>query len=33
MHYGVTTPNWGDDGDPRLLAELACEAEAVGWEG
>lgn len=33
MHYGVTTPNWGDYGDPRLLAELACEAEAAGWEG
>jgi alkanesulfonate monooxygenase SsuD/methylene tetrahydromethanopterin reductase-like flavin-dependent oxidoreductase (luciferase family) len=33
MHYGVTTPNWGDYGDPRLLAELAHEAEVAGWEG
>jgi len=33
MHYGFITPNWGDYGDPRLLAELACEAEAAGWEG
>jgi alkanesulfonate monooxygenase SsuD/methylene tetrahydromethanopterin reductase-like flavin-dependent oxidoreductase (luciferase family) len=33
MHYGFVTPNWGDYGDPRLLAELACEAEATGWEG
>jgi alkanesulfonate monooxygenase SsuD/methylene tetrahydromethanopterin reductase-like flavin-dependent oxidoreductase (luciferase family) len=33
MHYGFVTANWGDYGDPRLLAELACEAEAAGWEG
>lgn len=33
MHYGFITPNWGDYGDPRLLAELAHEAEAAGWEG
>jgi alkanesulfonate monooxygenase SsuD/methylene tetrahydromethanopterin reductase-like flavin-dependent oxidoreductase (luciferase family) len=33
MHYGFVTPNWGDYGDPRLLAELAYEAEAAGWEG
>lgn len=33
MHYGFINPNWGDYGDPRLLAELAHEAEAAGWEG
>jgi alkanesulfonate monooxygenase SsuD/methylene tetrahydromethanopterin reductase-like flavin-dependent oxidoreductase (luciferase family) len=33
MHYGVVTPNWGDYGDSRLLAELAHETEVAGWEG
>jgi alkanesulfonate monooxygenase SsuD/methylene tetrahydromethanopterin reductase-like flavin-dependent oxidoreductase (luciferase family) len=33
MHHDVVTPNWGDYGDPRLLAELAREAEAAGREG
>lgn len=33
MHYGISTPNFGDYSDPRLLAELAREAEAAGWEG
>src|SRR5215470_19306464 len=33
MHYGIYLPNFGEYGDPRLLAELAHEAEAAGWEG
>jgi alkanesulfonate monooxygenase SsuD/methylene tetrahydromethanopterin reductase-like flavin-dependent oxidoreductase (luciferase family) len=33
MHYGFVIPNFGDYGDPRLLAELAREAEAADWEG
>src|SRR2546425_7289485 len=33
MRYGVSTPNFGDYSDPRLLAELAREAEAAGWDG
>src|SRR5262245_20326455 len=30
MHYGVTLPY---EEDPRALVELACEAEAAGWDG
>src|SRR5712691_2073414 len=33
MQYGVTLPNMGGGGDARTLAELAYEAEAVGWHG
>ena len=33
MHYGVSIPNFGEYSDPRLLAELAHETEAAGWEG
>ena len=33
MRYGVSTPNFGDYSDPRLLGELAREAEAAGWDG
>jgi alkanesulfonate monooxygenase SsuD/methylene tetrahydromethanopterin reductase-like flavin-dependent oxidoreductase (luciferase family) len=33
MHYGIYLPIFGDYSDPRLLAELAHEAEAAGWEG
>src|SRR5262245_47705210 len=33
MHYGIYLPNFGEFGDPRLLAELAHDAEAAGWEG
>jgi alkanesulfonate monooxygenase SsuD/methylene tetrahydromethanopterin reductase-like flavin-dependent oxidoreductase (luciferase family) len=33
MHYGIYLPNFGEYGDPRLLAELAHEAEVAGWEG
>ncbi|HXG21216.1 MAG TPA: hypothetical protein VNN62_19325 [Methylomirabilota bacterium] len=33
MHYGVTLPNFGEYSEPRLLAKLAHEADAAGWEG
>jgi len=33
MHYGITAPNFGEYSNPRLLAALAHEAEAVGWDG
>jgi alkanesulfonate monooxygenase SsuD/methylene tetrahydromethanopterin reductase-like flavin-dependent oxidoreductase (luciferase family) len=32
-HYGIIAPNFGEYSDPRLLAELAREAEAAGWAG
>ncbi len=33
MKYGYITPNFGFCGDPRILVELACEAEDAGWDG
>src|SRR5437867_2328127 len=33
MQYGITLPNFGDFFDPRLLAQLAREAEQAGWDG
>lgn len=33
MHYGIYTPNFGDDLDVRSLAMLAQEAEESGWDG
>ncbi|HEY7293651.1 MAG TPA: LLM class flavin-dependent oxidoreductase [Dehalococcoidia bacterium] len=33
MHFGLTLPNFGPYADARLLAALAREAEATGWEG
>ena len=33
MHYGIYTPNFGDDLDVRSLATLAQEAEESGWDG
>lgn len=33
MRYAIHLPNFGDYGDPRLLAELAGEAEDHGWDG
>jgi alkanesulfonate monooxygenase SsuD/methylene tetrahydromethanopterin reductase-like flavin-dependent oxidoreductase (luciferase family) len=33
MRYAIYSPSLGEYGDPRLLAELAQEAEAVGWDG
>jgi hypothetical protein len=33
MRYGIHIHNYGDYADPRLLIELAREAEAAGWDG
>lgn len=33
LKYGVNLPNFGAFGDPRLVADLAREAEAAGWDG
>ena len=32
MRFAVGIPNVGDYGDPRLLVELARDAEAAGWD-
>ncbi|MDQ2996631.1 MAG: LLM class flavin-dependent oxidoreductase [Chloroflexota bacterium] len=33
MYYGINLPPFGDLGDPRVLADLAREAEVAGWDG
>jgi hypothetical protein len=33
VFYGVHVQNSGDYGDPRILADLAREAEEAGWDG
>lgn len=33
LSCAVGLPNVGEYGDPRLLVELACRAEASGWDG
>jgi alkanesulfonate monooxygenase SsuD/methylene tetrahydromethanopterin reductase-like flavin-dependent oxidoreductase (luciferase family) len=33
LRCAVGLPNVGEYGDPRLLVELACRAEASGWDG
>ena len=33
MRYGVYVPNFGPYGNARILADLAYEAEEVGWDG
>ncbi len=33
MQFAINTPNFGCFGDPRLMAELAHEAEGAGWDG
>ena len=33
MQYGLTLPNAGACGDPRVVADLAYEAEEAGWDG
>ena len=33
MFYGIYTPNFGAETTPRLLADLAAEAEDFGWDG
>ena len=33
MRFGITLPPFADFSDPRVLAELAREAEQAGWDG
>jgi alkanesulfonate monooxygenase SsuD/methylene tetrahydromethanopterin reductase-like flavin-dependent oxidoreductase (luciferase family) len=33
MHFGLDVPTTGEYSDPRVLAQLASEAEATGWDG
>lgn len=33
MRFAIDVPHFGPFGDPRLLAELAYEAEEAGWDG
>lgn len=33
MRFGINVPNFGEYGNPRLLAVLAREAEEAGWDG
>jgi len=33
MRYGFFLPNFGPFGDPRVLVDLAVEAERSGWDG
>jgi len=33
MHFAIDTPNFGDYSEPRVLADLALEAETAGWDG
>jgi Luciferase-like monooxygenase len=33
VHYGMFVPNFGPFADPRLVADLAAECEAAGWDG
>jgi alkanesulfonate monooxygenase SsuD/methylene tetrahydromethanopterin reductase-like flavin-dependent oxidoreductase (luciferase family) len=33
MRFGLDVPTSGEYADPRLLAELAAEAETAGWDG
>jgi alkanesulfonate monooxygenase SsuD/methylene tetrahydromethanopterin reductase-like flavin-dependent oxidoreductase (luciferase family) len=33
MQFAINLPNFGPYGDPKLLADLAHEAEDAGWDG
>ena len=33
MRYGMSLPNFGAFADARLVAEVARDAEAAGWDG
>ncbi len=33
MRYGVSAPNFGAFGDPKILIDLAETAEGAGWDG
>ena len=33
MHFGISIPPFADFSDPRVLADLAHDAESAGWDG
>jgi alkanesulfonate monooxygenase SsuD/methylene tetrahydromethanopterin reductase-like flavin-dependent oxidoreductase (luciferase family) len=33
MKFAINLPNFGSFGDPRIMAELARDAESAGWDG
>ena len=33
MHFGINVPAFADFSDPRVLADLAYDAETAGWDG
>ena len=33
MRYAIYVPNFDAFGNAQILADLACEAEATGWDG
>ena len=33
MYHAINVPNFGPFGEPRVMAELAQEAETAGWDG
>ena len=33
MHFGISVPAFADFSDPRVLADLAHDAESAGWDG
>ncbi len=33
LHCAIGLPNVGEYGDPRVLVNLACQAESSGWDG
>jgi len=34
MKFGIYAPNWGKTfGNPKIVTELAVEAEKAGWDG
>jgi alkanesulfonate monooxygenase SsuD/methylene tetrahydromethanopterin reductase-like flavin-dependent oxidoreductase (luciferase family) len=33
VQFAINVPNFGSFGDPRIMAELARDAEAAGWDG
>ena len=33
VKYGVYSPNFGNGMSPRIMAEIAFEAEKAGWDG
>src|SRR5438105_730765 len=33
MQFGLSIPNFGEYADPRLMLDIARDAEAAGWDG